>query len=358
MSIFKKIFQKSEANQNHPIIDLELITKAYDYVLQEEDEHIAVQVDGIKKPVQLLFLEIPGSFDNEDNSAEMQAVNISSSFELFNTFLAKIGMASLPLDEITNDTAYNFLWIYFETKTRIGEVVEKTNHNFFVEPFIENEKIYDFGITYSCLETDNFVEKFLDSQYINHKSPQNEQDLETLLLLKKVLEEVGEHADDDYMFTANRVTISEKEATQNDFKTILQLISRNQIEENDLQKCVKYLYQIAKKEIKPEFDITNTTFDLLSELGFSVFWDYKFTASDLEFVVTELLQKEFHFEAPKAIFNADLFAFAQKKLATSNLELLELKSYADNYFFILVNKNEVPKIIELSKITKIEIGKL
>ena len=82
MSIFKKLFQKNDSNQNPPIIDLELLTKTYSYVLQEEDSHVAIKVDGIKKPVQSLFLEIPGSFDNEDSKAEMKTFKFNSSFEL------------------------------------------------------------------------------------------------------------------------------------------------------------------------------------------------------------------------------------------------------------------------------------
>ncbi len=358
MSIFKKIFQKSESNPNPPIIDLETLDKAYHYVLQEEDSQIAIKVDGIKNPVQFVFLEIPGSFDNEDNRVEMAACHINSPFDLFNTFLQKIGMELIPLDQINDDLAYNFLWIYYETKTRVGESIQKTNHNFFIEPFHENEKAIDFGMTYSCSDSENFVERFLEAKYINHKNPKSKTDLEVINQLKMVLDELGEHANADFMFILNREPRLESNVTEDDFKTLLQLISRNQITKIDLENCSKHLYQISKKEIKPEFNITNTTFDLVSELGFSVFWDYKFDASNLKFVIEELSKKEFNYESPSTIFGTDLFPFAQKQLAILDLELMELKSYADNYFFILVNKKDVAEILEVSKITNIEIGKL
>ncbi len=358
MSIFKNLFQKNESNQNPQIIDLELLTKSYHYVLQEKDSHIAIKVGGIKKPVQSLFLEIPGSFDNEDNKAEMLASNISSSFELFNTYLKKIGMGEVSIAESLDDVAYNFLWIYFETKTRDGETIKKTNHNFFLEPFIEDELIIDFGITYSNIDSENFVEKFLDSRCIDYKNSKNEIDVKIMQQLKKVFDELGEHADADFMFSLNNNSYSEGNPTDDDFKKLLQLISRNQISENDLSICSKQLFQISKREIKPEFNITNTTFDLLENCGFAVFWDYKFDASDLKFNIEQLIHNEFDFICPTEVFSHKLFRFAQVALANLNLELMGLKSYADNYFFIVVNKNEVLKILELSKITKIEIGKL
>lgn len=86
MAFLDKLFQNSEQNQSQPIIDFESLHKAYEYALQEEDSQIAIKVDGIKS-MSICFLEIPGSFDNDENNDEMKACKIDSSFALFNTFL-------------------------------------------------------------------------------------------------------------------------------------------------------------------------------------------------------------------------------------------------------------------------------
>ena len=116
------------------------------------------------------------------------------------------------------------------------------------------------------------------------------------------------------MFLLNDTPTSKNNATKSDFKTFLQLISRNKISKIDLEVCSSHLYKIAKNEIKPEFNITDTTFDLMLNLGFSVSWDYKFNTSELKFNIEQLIQKHFDFEAPLTIINSDLFPLAQTAL--------------------------------------------
>ncbi|WP_309608993.1 hypothetical protein [Flavobacterium sp.] len=322
-----------------PIINFDCLDKAYQYVLQEEDSQIAINVDGIKKVVQFIFIDVPNSFDNHEDKRELQELNLNTFYDLYNIFLEKVGSGLLDLNDIQEDDSYNFLWIFYETKKRIGDVVEKTNHTFFVQALSDGEKNFDYGIAYTDSEEENFVKKFTDAKYINHKNPDSMAEIEIINQLKIVLDEIGEHADSDFMFTHDRQSTNESDATASDFRTFVKLVSRNKIDENDLERVSNKLFQIANKEIDFTFSLTENTFDLLDELGFVFPWDYKFSASDLEFIISSLIKEEFNFRCPENIFSTDLFKYAQKKLTKIDLELMSLESFGDNFYFFIVNKN-------------------
>ena len=130
------------------------------------------------------------------------------------------------------------------------------------------------------------------------------------------------------------------------------------INEDDIQKIANKLFQISNKEIDFTYNITENAADLLEEIGFVFSWNNKFNASDLEFIVSSLINEEFNFSCPPTTFSADLFKYAQNELVKIGLELMSLESYGDNYYFFVEHKNEVEKVKELSKITGIELRKL
>ena len=344
--------------KNVPIIDFDCLDKAYEYVMQEDDSQIAIKVDGIKKVVQFIFIDVPNSFDNQEDKAELQQLNLNTFYDLYNIFLEKVGSGLLDLNDIKKNDSYNFLWIFYEIKKRIGDVVEKVNHIFFVQAFSDGEKTFDYGMTYTNSNIEDFVKNFQEAKYINYKNPENIIEIEIINQLKIVLDEIGEHADADFMFSLNRESTNGYIATISDFSTFVKLVARYKINEDDLEKIAKKLFQISNKEIDFTYSITENAADLLEEIGFVFSWDNKFSASDLEFIVSSLIKEEFNFSCPPNTFSADLLKYVQNELVKIGLELMSLESYSDNYYFFVTNKNEAKKVKESSKITGIELRKL
>ena len=77
--------------------------------------------------------------------------------------------------------------------------------------------------------------------------------------------------------------------------------------------------------------------------------DWKFDPEDLEMFITTLSCKEFTFSHPEGSVSHELFPYANEALATQNLELINLNSNSDNYGFVIVDKDDVARIIELSQ---------
>ena len=343
--------------KNSTIIDFDSLDKAYEYVMQEEDSQIAIKVDGIKKVVQFIFIDVPNSFNNQEDKAELQQLNLNTFYDLYNIFLEKVDLGLLDLTDIEQETSYEFLWIFYETKKLIGDVVEKTNHTFFVQALTGGDKTLDYAMTYTNSDIENFVKNFHEAKYINYKNPVNLLEIEIINQLKIVLDELGEHADTDYMFSLNRKPTNEYAATIDDFCSFTKLVACNKINEDDLQSIAKKLYENPCKIIDFANTITANGSDLI-DLGFVFSWDYKFSASDLEYIVSSLIKKEFKFNCPENIFSADLFKYAQEELTKMKLELMSLESFGDEFYFFVVNKDQVEKVKELSKITGIELRKL
>ena len=151
------------------------------------------------------------------------------------------------------------------------------------------------------------------------------------------------------------------------FNELINLVTRKTFKNEDLEQCVEEFNIIDKnpkkyiKEYIDEDEQEETSAGNKRELNYHLIYnfldekdmignaDWKFDPEDLAMFITTLSCKEFTFSYPEGSVSQELFLHANEALAAQNLELINLNSNGDNYGFVLVNKDDVARIIVLSQ---------
>lgn len=151
--------------------------------------------------------------------------------------------------------------------------------------------------------------------------------------------------------------VEREEATIQSFEEFINLVSRENIEEEELKKQSEILFKNYLKGSEEYHAIVEGHFDFFENINA---WnsDWKFDPEDAEYFISELIGEDFKFDYPEETYSHDLFPYIQSELEKLNLELMTYETYGDNYLFFVANKDEVERILELSEITKIEVTQL
>lgn len=78
--------------------------------------------------------------------------------------------------------------------------------------------------------------------------------------------------------------------------------------------------------------------------------DWKFSAGDLEYAITELTGDTFLLDLPeKEVYSHDLFPYAQKQLAEAGWQLMNVDTGGDSYLWVVVQQEDVEKVLQLTR---------
>jgi hypothetical protein len=159
------------------------------------------------------------------------------------------------------------------------------------------------------------------------------------------------------------VSLLKTPPSKEDFIQLIELVNYHPFDE-DIDEVATGLYEDLMAElpkISGEYSFWNHTetlyYNHFKVLNFENAWssDWKFDPEDAKYFIRDILGKEWPFEYPEETYSDNLFPYIQEGLGKIGLALMGLATYGDNYEFFLVNKENVAKVLKLSKKLYLEI---
>jgi hypothetical protein len=159
------------------------------------------------------------------------------------------------------------------------------------------------------------------------------------------------------------VSLLETPPSKEDFIQLIELVNYHPFDE-DIDEVATGLYEDLMAElpkISGEYSFWNHTetlyYNHFKVLNFENAWssDWKFNPEDPKYFIRDILGKEWPFEYPEETYSDNLFPYIQEGLGKIGLALMGLATYGDYYEFFLVKKEDVAKILKLSKKLYLEI---
>lgn len=358
----KKKIEHSKYN-----FDFESFYKLFIY-LQEENSYVETLVEGQHKVAEMIWYEIPNSYqDSETDLNVLKNNGFSNFYELLNKVHEKAKIGLIDTEEwLKNDRQYNLMQFNFRTDPSEEErsYFKSALHKFYVLFVIvgDGEEInayrifYKRGMDYSIAGLLNSVD------IVDLNNPDSEiepavAELEKVLaaMSRETRVEINKGITDKYPNA--RVS---REITLQDFKDVLDLANYWEIE--DLEEKAQYLYEQNyrdKNELIAELEEKNEDWEYYDDgyfpLRFEIihddnYWysDWKFDPEDIEGIIGAFLDERWNFNYPEETYSHDLFPYIQKALAERDLELMNMNTLGDSYGFFLVKKENVAPLLSLS----------
>ncbi|MCL1691543.1 hypothetical protein CMU59_15415 [Elizabethkingia anophelis] len=358
----KKKIEHSKYN-----FDFESFYKLFIY-LQEENSYVETLVEGQHKVAEMIWYEIPNSYqDSETDLNVLKNNGFSNFYELLNKVHEKAEIGLINIEEwLKNDRQYNLMQFNFRTDSskEVQSYFKSALHKFYVLFVIvgDGEEInayrifYKRGMDYSIAGLLNSVD------IVDLNNPDSEiepavAELEKVLaaMSQETRVEINKGITDKYPNA--RVS---REVTLQDFKDVLDLANYWEIE--DLEEKAQYLYEQNyrdKDELIAELEEKDEDWEYYDDgyfpLRFEIihddnYWysDWKFDPEDIEGIIGAFLDERWNFNYPEETYSHDLFPYIQKALAERDLELMNMNTLGDSYGFFLVKKENVAPLLSLS----------
>ncbi|WJS95097.1 hypothetical protein NYQ10_01285 [Flavobacterium johnsoniae] len=360
-NFFSNLFGRN--NDPKSIVSFDIIEPIYNYLYSQQSS-LEFKMKGIQENVSVNLFYFPSSFDHEEGIAEIKKAGFNNAYEVLNELYKKMNIGSLSEEAIKEGLEYDFIHIQFYSQPTPEEkkVFKRSIKNFTIFFCCTNSlEINDFRILYSGKHFFDYTKGLLESEVLDINNPKNESEEIGIRDFKLVLQGICQYLNIEIPktveFPSNDNLLANEEATEKDFEEFIQLVSRGNIEENELKKQSKKLFKNYKKEAKEYDDIIGDHFAFFESIDA---WnsDWKFDPEDAEYFISNLIGEDFTFDYPEETYSHELFPYIQSELEKSNLELLTYETFGDNYLFFVANKDEVERILELSELTKIEINQL
>ncbi|OIV43153.1 DUF6630 family protein [Flavobacterium johnsoniae] len=361
----KNFFSNLFGRNNDPksIISFDVIDPIYSY-LYNEQSGIELKVKGIKEEVSVNLFYFPGSLDHEEGRAEIKKAGFSNSYEVLNELYKKMDIGVLSQDIIDQGLEYDFIHIQFysEPTSEEKKFFKRSIKNFIIFFCCTNSlETNDFKILYSGTHFFDYTKGLLDSELLDFNNPKNESQAIGIKDFKLVLQGICQYLNieiPESVELPSQENLIEAEAVNLEtFEEFIKLVSRGDIEEKELKKESKKLFKNFNKEAKDYHNIVNGHFNFFENIDA---WnsDWKFDPEDAEYFISEMIGEDLNFEYPEETYSHDLFPYIQSALEKKGLELMSYDTHGDNYLFFVANKNDVPRILQLSQLTKIEVDQL
>lgn len=358
---FSNLFNRN--NDPKSIISFDVIDPIYSH-LHQESNSLEFKVKGIHDTVTVNLYSFPSSLDHEEGKAEVKKAGFNNAYEVLNELYKKLNIGGLSEEAMQDDLQYDFIHIQFYSEPTAEEkkFFKHSIKNFVIFFCCTNSlEVNDFRMLYSGKHFFDYTKGLLESEVIDVNNPKNESQEIGIKDFKKVLQVICQYfsieiSADVELPSSENLLLDDKAAVE-DFEEFVKLVSRNSIEESDLQKYAEKLFENFNDETKDYYETTEDHFSFFEEINT---WhsDWKFDPEDAEYFISEMLGEDFKFDYPEETYSHDLFPYIQSELEKSNLELLTYETYGDSYLFFVVNKDEVERILELSDRTKIEVTQL
>lgn len=347
--------------------DFESFYKLFMY-LQEENSYVETLVEGQHKVAEMIWYEIPNSYQDIETELNVLKNNgFSNFYELLNKVHEKAEIGLIDTEEwLKNDGQYNLMQFNFRTDPSEEEqsYFKSALHKFYVLFVIvgDGEEINAYRIFYKR-GMDYSIAGLLDStDIVDLNNPDSEiepavAELEKVLaaMSQETRVEINKGITDKYPNA--RVS---REITLQDFKDVLDLANYWEIE--DLEEKAQYLYEQNyrdKDELIAELEEKDEDWEYYDDgyfpLRFEIihednYWysDWKFDPEDIEGIIGSFLDESWNFNYPEETYSHDLFPYIQKALAERDLELMNMNTLGDSYGFFLVKKENVAPLLSLS----------
>ncbi|MDV3865804.1 hypothetical protein CMU00_10945 [Elizabethkingia anophelis] len=358
----KKKIEHSKYN-----FDFESFYKLFMY-LQEENSYVETLVEGQHKVAEMIWYEIPNSYQDIETELNVLKNNgFSNFYELLNKVHEKAEIGLIDTEEwLKNDGQYNLMQFNFRTDPSEEEqsYFKSALHKFYVLFVIvgDGEEInayrifYKRGMDYSIAGLLNSI----DIVDLNNPDPEIEPAVAELeKVLSAMSQETGVEINKGITDKYPNARVS-REITLQDFKDVLDLANYWEIE--DLEEKAQYLYEQNyrdKNELIAELEEKNEDWEYYDDGYFPLrfefihednYWysDWKFDPEDIEGIIGSFLDESWNFNYPEETYSHDLFPYIQKALAERDLELMNMNTLGDSYGFFLVKKENVAPLLSLS----------
>ncbi|WP_407484549.1 DUF6630 family protein [Elizabethkingia miricola] len=358
----KKKIEHSKYN-----FDFESFYKLFIY-LQEENSYVETLVEGQQKVAEMIWYEIPNSYqDSEPDLNVLKNNGFSNFYELLNKVHEKAEIGLIDTEEwLKNYGQYNLMQFNFRTDPSEEEqsYFKSALHKFYVLFVIvgDGEEINAYRIFYKR-GMDYSIAGLLDStDIVDLNNPDSEIE-PAVAELEKVLaamsQETGVEINKGITDKYPNARVS-REITLQDFKDVLGLANYWEIE--DLEEKAQYLYEQNyrdKDELIAELEEKDEDWEYYDDgyfpLRFEIiyednYWysDWKFDPEDIEGIIGAFLDERWNFNYPEETYSHDLFPYIQKALAERDLELMNMNTLGDSYGFFLVKKENIVPLLNLS----------
>ena len=356
-------------------INAQILNKIGDFMYANHSEFY-IKNNYFKDKIQLFNLSFPSSWNSDENlKADLKKNNIKSLLDLAANFFKAANLN--PLTQENFDSEFETFYLQFqlslEPRGRYQGYLKYQTHNFYVITDVEDDE--GIRLLYNEMAFDAY-KSMNEAQLFDYNYPTSENQY-LIEALEVAIEAICNEFKIETELNKGVYTKKEKPNHKKDFAELLQLLTRNSIKPKDCKDVIQELIQI---QTDPEAFIENLEMDNEYEEYFNADdkssmnqWvlfafledndlignsDWKFDPEDLEMFVNDLSGHEIVFEVPAETYSAALFPYAKTTLDHLDLELINLNSNGDNYGFIIVNKNDVDRILALSQEYEIPLEKL
>ncbi|MBO9586005.1 MAG: hypothetical protein J7574_17700 [Flavobacterium sp.] len=361
MNFFSNLFGRNSDPKS--IISFDIINSIYSY-LYSEQYNLEFKVKGIQEDVIVNLYNFPTSLDHEEGNAEIKKAGFNNPYEVLNELYKKMDIAALSDDAIQEGLEYDFIHIQFysEPTSEEKKFFKRSVKNFVIFFCCTNSlETNDFKILYSGRHFFDYTQGLLESELLDIDNPKNESQAIGIKDFKLVLQGICQYLDIEIPETvelpSSENLVETEEATLETFEEFVKLVTRGNIEEEELKKQSKILLENYQKGSTEYHAIVFGHFDFFESIDA---WnsDWKFDPEDAEYFISEMIGEDLNFEYPEETYSHDLFPYIQTALEKRGFELMSYNTNGDNYLFFVANKEDVDRILELSEITKIEIDQL
>lgn len=363
--------------ENETVFSSSIIDQVADHLYNTTDIYTIPDAH-FKESIHVYYITFPCSFDDYDNTEqELVKGNFKNLYDVLNQFYANANILPVSEEEQAQGLEYSFihLSLQVEPEAKLSSFMKTQRHNFFIISHLPPNAAHEgFKVLYSPALFFEYLSNLSKAALFDYKNPPAAQKH-----LLKYLEDGLEAVCREFKIAtpANKGVFTAKTHLdiKNDFTALLGLLTCNKLPEQETAAAVEELMLIKEdprafcKAHQYDDDATAYLADnpqslnqivlyaLLDEHDLLYNCDWKFDPEDISWFISGQLGEDFVFEHPADTYSHDLFPYINKALNSQGLELINLDSDGDNYGFIVVHLEHLPRIIELANLYTIPLHK-
>jgi hypothetical protein len=358
-NFFSNLLGKNKGPKS--IVSFDVLNSIYAYLYQESNS-IEFKMKNVHDRITVNLLTFPGSFDNYEAALkEIEESTFNDSFEILNKLYEKVEINPITQDQIDQGLEFDYIHIQFYTKPpeRLKKNFKHIFHNFIIFFCSTNgAEANDFKILYTNNWFLNYVKGIVTAEAIEFTDPKNDIQEIGFEEFKTILQGICQYLDieipEGVELPSQENLLVQEEVTAATFEELINLVSRGDTEEKFVKKQSKKLLKNFKKRSDNYEEVIEAHWVFFESVD-SWNSDWKFDPEEAEYFISGMIGHDFTFTYPKETYSHNLFPYIQSALEELNLELMTYETHGDSYLFFLANKNEVSRILELSKLTGIEV---
>jgi hypothetical protein len=341
----------------------EFLHELYTYC-DDQDDHVSINCSLYDDRIEMVSTSYPYYYQVETYIEELETLGYSNFYEVLDVLFEKTKINRINFEQVLKEESQYFFWrikipIRFDRNWTYLYI-----YVFFVTE-VTNRRSYRISYHYAEYEslqaiaenTDFFVGDLKDP--LEYEKEITQHFLNAVVALAQQLN-IKIPTDLKAMFPE---PILEMPPCKEDFKQIIELVNYHPFDQ-DIEEIASQLYEDLLAElpkISGEYSFWNHTetlsYNHYKIMNFDNVWssDWKFDPEDPRYFIRDILGEDWPFEYPEETYSNNLFPYIQDGLGKIGLALMGLATYGDCYEFFVVKKENVAKILKLSKKICLEI---